>query len=145
VYTITVTNIGNIRLYNVAPTQAMLDLVTTPLSCNGGVGDGNVAVMQVDAQIKCNATYTFDQLTFEAGVRTFTAGFTSANLSSTAASGNVVVTPQESPSVRVLIDYASCFPPTDAGGNIVCGLALTNTGNTGVLAFCLSQTACCCI
>jgi hypothetical protein len=87
--------------------------------------------MQVDAQIVCNATYTFDQATFEAGVRTFTAGFTSANLTATAASGAVVVTPQESPSVRVLVDFESCVAPTDAGGDITCGLVLTNTGNTG--------------
>jgi hypothetical protein len=133
VYTITLTNVGNIRLHSVAPTAAMLGLFTTPLACDGGVGDGHVTVMQVDAQIVCNATYTFDQPTFETGVRTFTAGFTAANLTAAAASGSVLVTPQESPSVRVLIDFDTCVAPTDAGGDITCGLVLTNTGNTGAL------------
>jgi hypothetical protein len=137
VYTITMTNIGNIRLFNVTPTATMLGLLTTPLSCNGGVGDGHVSVMQVDAQIVCNATYTFDQPTFEAGVRTFAASFTAANLTATAASGDVIVTPQESPSVQVLIDFATCVAPTDANGDITCDLVLTNTGNTGGLTICL--------
>jgi hypothetical protein len=131
IYTITLTNVGNIRLHNVAPTSTMLGLLTSALNCDGGVGGGTATIMQVDAQIVCNATYTFDQPTFEAGVRTFTAGFTAANLTATATSGNVVVTPQESPSVRVLIDFDSCVAPTDAGGSINCGLVLTNIGNTG--------------
>lgn len=121
VYTITATNTGNLRLYNLSVTPGTLALLTTNLSCTcsqctGSAGDGSAAVMQVDAVLTCSAVYVFDLPTFEAGVRDFSAGFTSNNLTQTATSNTVVVTPQEAPSVLVEIDYASCIAPTDAGG-----------------------------
>lgn len=102
-------NDGNVILYDIAATAATLAELTSSVTC---VPSGTLAVA---ATMTCTGTFTFDQPTFEAGVKSLTAALQSANLTVAASSNTVQTTPVEDPKVAISINLPSCTLPSDAG------------------------------
>ena len=102
-------NQGNVILYGTTPTDLTLFGLTSTLTCVPA------STLAVAATMTCSGSFTFNQSSFEAGTKNYSAAFVSANLTAAVESNLVSTVPVEAPSVTIAILASTCANPSDAG------------------------------